>query len=758
MLLSRRRRGAVASTDPACSRGNPPLSPCTILISTDDQRDPSSTPSPRLSTAPATLQSPERTTTSNGNGKMLSTLSSSSLLTSVPQLDENMESIRNDLDDLPDNRSSSLSELGDASDDHSEPTPRAPTATDLVDPDSEAETERLETTPRKLTRTLTNTSIGSEQTYERNPSKLIHSKTIDEELSPTPNRGRDEIEGFPYTNPLEVPQEAEMLATLYKEDLAGLKRKRSSGGSSAVEEPTEEPARKRSSQARSPALNGSQEIMVESSEQINVEEALDNAEERISQLTQEGIELEERQVDVAVESVSELATVAKLTKPRKGGRRGKRKVDDTSHTSNEAIASMEVQDPEAEGDNDEDESGSRDEEVANKKNAIDELSKIEKKFKIFREKLCHEQIAQYEQELEMLKQPNCVHPEYLAMIKCIDERRDEKIAYEKTLFRYKQENLKTISAAEWHQLHSQYFQTVRDAKDKVLTDCNRRIYELQKGRRQLGVEEVEYMMKLPERRSEQIRHQAAYNLEVSIISGIAKYVGFPAAPGIRPARTSEIDDDLRAMKITTQPAAPPPYVRPYIRTSAADEAAAGEQFIERTPWANPQHPAHQQSHYAPASSRAASQTYQTPAAQRRMVDIHAPNGSGSTIDAASNPPSASNARIAEPESPVLQMKRHPNDHPPYSDTPVSHPRAFASLARESYASNSHMLPSPAPPHIEDEQDVRWGGGIRPLNAGAPGGPPGPPIPGRPDAVRVPLQQRSSLGTVSVGSGNGLFGR
>lgn len=164
-------------------------------------------------------------------------------------------------------------------------------------------------------------------------------------------------------------------------------------------------------------------------------------------------------------------------------------------------------------------------------------------------RLCDEQIAQYEQELEMLRQPSCVHPEYLAMIKCIDDRRAEKIAYEKTLLGYKQRTLERVTEAQRHQLHSQYFQTVRDVREQILSECNQRIFELQRGRRQLGVDEVEYMMKLPEKRSDQIRQQAAYNLEVSILAGVAKYVGFPAAPEIKPARPSEIEEDLRAMKV-----------------------------------------------------------------------------------------------------------------------------------------------------------------------------------------------------------------
>ena len=166
------------------------------------------------------------------------------------------------------------------------------------------------------------------------------------------------------------------------------------------------------------------------------------------------------------------------------------------------------------------------------------------------DRLCDEQIAQCEQELEMLKQPNCLHPEYLAMIRAIDERRAEKIAYERQLLQYKQRNLEIVTTAERHQLHSQYFQTVRDKREEILSVCNQKFFELQRGRRQLGVDEVEYMMKLPEKRSDQIRHQAAYNLEVSLLSGVAKYVGFPAAPEIRPARSSEIDEDLRAMKVS----------------------------------------------------------------------------------------------------------------------------------------------------------------------------------------------------------------
>jgi hypothetical protein len=149
----------------------------------------------------------------------------------------------------------------------------------------------------------------------------------------------------------------------------------------------------------------------------------------------------------------------------------------------------------------------------------------------------------------MLKQPDCAHPEYLAMIKCIDDRRSDKIEYEKTLLELKQKNLEIITAAQRHQMHSQYFQTVRHIREDILEECNQRVFELQRGRRSLGCDETEYMVKLPEKRSDQIRQQTAYNLEVSVLSGVAKYVGFPAAPDISAARPTEIDEDLRAMKV-----------------------------------------------------------------------------------------------------------------------------------------------------------------------------------------------------------------
>ena len=64
--------------------------------------------------------------------------------------------------------------------------------------------------------------------------------------------------------------------------------------------------------------------------------------------------------------------------------------------------------------------------------------------------------------------------------------------------------------------------------------------------------------------------------------------------------------------------------------------AAEEAFLEQTPWANPQHPIHQhqqlpQRPQGRVFENPRAPVFTTPAAQKRVVDIHAPNGSASTI-------------------------------------------------------------------------------------------------------------------------------
>lgn len=297
-----------------------------------------------------------------------------------------------ELDDMADNRSSSLSELGDASDDQSELTLRPISTVDMEENDSEAETERLEKTPRKLTRTGTDTSLLSEPSYTRTPSKLAYTATIEREDSApgSPSVAMDDVttgevaEAVSSDNPLHSLSLAAASETASLE-YTGKKRKRGSAEGTPIEEHDEdEPVPKRSASVKTP--NGLTDSNVDSSAQVDVDEDLETAEERLSQLAQEELDLEEAQADVAAETVNELTIVAKNTKPRKGGRRGKRKAEDQNYAQAEPLGGADVQEPEGEGEGDEEDNAALDEEIAKKKAAIDELAKIEQKFKVFREK------------------------------------------------------------------------------------------------------------------------------------------------------------------------------------------------------------------------------------------------------------------------------------------------------------------------------------------------------------------------------------
>ena len=325
---------------------------------------------------------------------MLSTMSASTA-TMLAQ-DPVHDAIAGDLDDMADTRSSSLSELGDASDDQSEPTPRPILATDLEENDSEAETERLDKTPRKLTRTGTDTSLLSESLYTRTPSKLAYTATIENEGSApgTPSIVLDDVTAGEVVE-VETPENPLLslsLAAASKTaslEYMGKKRKRGSAEGTPVDEQDEdEPAPKRSASIKTPngQVDSVADSLVDSAAHVDMDEELDNAEERLSQLAQEELELEEAQANIAAETVNELAIVAKNTKPRKGGRRGKRKIEDPNFAQGEPFGIADGQEAEGEVEGDEEDNAVLDEEIAKKKAAIDELAKIEQKFKVFREK------------------------------------------------------------------------------------------------------------------------------------------------------------------------------------------------------------------------------------------------------------------------------------------------------------------------------------------------------------------------------------
>jgi hypothetical protein len=151
----------------------------------------------------------------------------------------------------------------------------------------------------------------------------------------------------------------------------------------------------------------------------------------------------------------------------------------------------------------------------------------------------------------MLRQDKPTHPDYLAMMQCIDARRDEKFRINDKIREYELQTLKTYAVSKRSQILVQYQQDVRDIREKKLELLGKQWYEIQHDRRGWAGNVPDYTIKFPARRSQQIQNQIAYSNEVSILSGVAKYVGFPAAPPMATVTESELADDLAKMGVSS---------------------------------------------------------------------------------------------------------------------------------------------------------------------------------------------------------------
>lgn len=106
------------------------------------------------------------------------------------------------------------------------------------------------------------------------------------------------------------------------------------------------------------------------------------------------------------------------------------------------------------------------------------------------------------------------------------------------------------SLAERAQIHSAHFQSIRDIREKYSSLVSKQFYAIQHDRFKTDELSPHHIIPFPTRRSQQIAHQTAYNHEVSVMAGVAKYVGFPAAPTLLGARPSELQEDLEKMGVS----------------------------------------------------------------------------------------------------------------------------------------------------------------------------------------------------------------
>ncbi|EXJ57086.1 hypothetical protein A1O7_07430 [Cladophialophora yegresii CBS 114405] len=525
-----------------------------------------------------------------------------------------------------DDRSSSLSELEedleDGEDEEVDPT-------QLGDADSEAETERLQVTPENLSR---------KKPFESSPSKLAQRQDVDmrpEIESLTESLVSSPISSHPDSDnddPLsdgpdadeELPVEAVPAGTMSPN-----KRKREESASDLEEAPRSRrrrrPGSPESDEDKSELDSDGDEAPAPQTRKLNVEPEVKVAE----QGTHAPEVAEEEQKEVEKTDTSEDSKGKSRSRLRRKTKEPM--IPEPQPEDGEDAEAAEDSEPGDADENDAEATLKSEEEQARRMAAMDSLMAIEKQFATLRDRLYDERIAAINHELQLLQEPKPAHPELIRQVEAVQRYRDEKFQIEQKLLVYKVGALKNKAVAERSQIHSQYFQTVRDIRERHLERISEHFYRIQRDRFKADSSIPSFSIPFPEKRSQQILQQTAYNKEVSILSGVAKYVGFPAAPELEASRQKDIEDDIQKMGISPAQIRPARTIqRPAVQSQMSGPQAE-EQFLEQTPWANPQHPIHRLSRQN--SNRSPMNEFLTPANQQRNMpdNLQPPGGSASTI-------------------------------------------------------------------------------------------------------------------------------
>ncbi|KAJ5041614.1 uncharacterized protein L3040_005192 [Drepanopeziza brunnea f. sp. 'multigermtubi'] len=534
-------------------------------------------------------------------------------------------------DDDREDGSSSLSEIEDNNIDEEEDEDLEGSE-DLSNPsenDSEAETERLEESPIKFRQQQD--LVMSSQNYKHSPSKLnkqisptdmdmeeddedddpLSSDDISHNESPdspkSSEQGEAELEPTTAATYLDEPSGDIVKTLLSASDADTRKRKRSIMAGTSLDDDLEEPLRKRTGSVMTPG----RDYAVEDEANPDYEEQLSNpisgnvsGEE--GEATQENEGPEEAGDAVVPEELAP-EIIDAPTSPKRRGRKKKKVVEngiggredpdaDVAVNGDHEVRNGEEGSAENEGYDEVEAANKNEEELEKKRIALEQLSAIERQFTAFRDRVYDERLEQLNREEAMLRQNKITHPDYLAMIQCIDARRDDKLRIADNLRTLEMQNLRNHSVAKRSQILVQYQQEVREIRERKLEQLGKQWYEIQHDRRNHAGSIPDYTLKYPATKAQQVQNQMAYNTEVSILSGVAKYVGFPAAPTMASATAAELEDDFEKMGRTRQ-AQPMPVPMQELQAlrnagSRSRFKPAEEQFIEQTPWANPQHPSH----------------------------------------------------------------------------------------------------------------------------------------------------------------------
>ncbi|OAA67561.1 Sds3-like protein [Cordyceps fumosorosea ARSEF 2679] len=517
--------------------------------------------------------------------------------------DGDNSSLSGDENPADDDRSDSASVLSDAgSDAHSEGN------------DTEAETERLYDTPRnQRQKDVVVDQYNHGQVFEHTPSKLRrttkpedkdetddHENADHDSASGDAGSGAssaDEADDTP-TKPAHSSKTVHDKGTGPESQVR--KRKRSP---LADQSEIEQPQKRRSgslsaSLAEKPPLN-------------LVEKATADAKSAVQSDADE-----ENNRDTGTEGEAQERSSRSSRSSRKSTRNGRRSKDDPKDEEDDTGADAATEtagedatdhhedeaEPEVGEEDEADIAAKNQEEMERKRAAFKEWSHIETMFGIFRDRLYTEKLRRVEEEEQSLLADVPTHREYLNMKQCLDDRLNQRLQEVNTEFDLQLRANERAAVAQRAQIWSQFYQAVREKREQTLESLNKQWYDVQAARRNAHSLQ-DYGLLFPKDPTQRLRNAIAYNSEVSTLSGMAKYEGFPAGPDMKGASALELKSDFSAIERSRRGRQKPNNTfqqrDDYHSPNINHIGPAGEQFLKDTPWANPNHSAHKMARQGP---------------------------------------------------------------------------------------------------------------------------------------------------------------
>jgi hypothetical protein len=122
-------------------------------------------------------------------------------------------------------------------------------------------------------------------------------------------------------------------------------------------------------------------------------------------------------------------------------------------------------------------------EAEKKQAAFEEWTNIDGMFGVFADRLYKDRLARLEEEERSLLADEPTHAEYLAMLRCLDERLEKKLAQFKKEHEFQVGAVARVDEAQRSHIWSQYYQEIRESREDTLESLNQQWYDVQAARR-----------------------------------------------------------------------------------------------------------------------------------------------------------------------------------------------------------------------------------------------------------------------------------